>query len=47
MMVLQALLYLSCILHLGTHKELVLRGLIQGVQEDIRVSHTCHGLSGP
>jgi hypothetical protein len=39
MMVLQALLYLSCILHLGAHKELVLRGLIQGVHQDIRVSH--------
>ena len=33
MMVLQALLYLPCIRHLGAHKELVLRGLlVEGVQ---------------
>jgi len=47
MMVLETLLNLPCILHLGAHEELVLRGLIQGVEQDIRVSHAGHRLSRP
>ena len=46
-MMLQTLLYLSCISHLGTHKKMILRGRIQGIQQNILVISLSRGSFGP